>query len=224
MLLELLLPARCVVCRRGGTQLCGACRAGFPRLRPPWCERCGAPTAWPVRRCVECGGRRLAFGGARAAVAYDDAVRVAVGAWKARGLRRLAGAFADGVAEVLEPPKAPLAFVPSDPARHRVRGGHPAEALARELGPRWQLPVLALLTRRSGPRQRGLPLAARRANVRGAFESRPAPRRVVLLDDVYTTGATVHAAASALRRAGARQVDVITFARAVRAYTVRSEA
>lgn len=222
MLLDLLLPSRCVVCRRGGAQLCVACATALPRLHGPRCERCGAPTAWPVPRCVECTGRRLAFAQARAAVAYDDAVRTVVGAWKERGLRKLTASLAELVAGSLDPPTVPLTFVPSDPERRRERGGHPAEALTRELARRWELPVLPLLGRRPGKPQRGLPLAARRGNVRGAFSARPAPRRIVLVDDVYTSGATVNEAASALRRAGARQVDVVTFARTVRGYTVRS--
>jgi predicted amidophosphoribosyltransferase len=157
-------------------------------------------------------------------VAYDDAVRAAVGAWKERGLRRLVASFAEVAAETLARPESPLTFVPSDPERRRERAGHPAEALARELAARWGLAVVPLLVRRPGERQRGLPFAARRANVRGAFSSRPAPGRVVLVDDVYTTGATVNEAAFALRRAGARRVEVVTFARAVRGYTVRSQA
>jgi predicted amidophosphoribosyltransferase len=90
--------------------------------------------------------------------------------------------------------------------------------LARALEPRWQLPVVPLLERTRPARpQRGLGLAERRANVRGGFGAvGGAPTRVVLVDDVYTSGATVAAAASALRKAGARRVDVITFARAVR--------
>jgi competence protein ComFC len=224
MLLDLLLPTRCVVCRRVGAQLCTACMARLPRLCGPRCERCGSPTAWPVRRCIECGGRRLAFAHACAAVVYDDAVRAAVGAWKERGLRRLVRCFADVVVDALERPADPLVFVPSDSERRRERGGHPAEALARELGERWELAVLPLLTRRTGKRQRGLPLSERRANIRGAFSSHPAPRRVALVDDVYTSGATASEAASALRRAGARRVEVITFARAVRGYAARSHA
>ena len=89
-MLDLLLPRRCVVCGAGGTQLCADCLAGLPRIGPPLCARCGAPTAWPVRRCRECAGRRLAFASARAAVAYDAAVRRIVAGWKERGLRGLA--------------------------------------------------------------------------------------------------------------------------------------
>jgi len=128
-------------------------------------------------------------------------------------------------ADALEHDGEPLAFVPPDPERRRGRGYHPAEALARELGDRWGVPVLAVLARASGgARQRGLTLRERRANVRGAFLATRSPATVVLVDDVYTTGSTVNAAASALRRAGARRVEVVTFARAVRGYTVTTQA
>ena len=76
--LDLLLPQRCLVCGRGGAQLCEACRDGLGCLEPPLCARCGAPVAWPVARCRECTGRRLAFASARAAVPYDPSVRALV--------------------------------------------------------------------------------------------------------------------------------------------------
>src|SRR4051794_9760118 len=218
-LLDLILPVRCVVCSAGGEQLCPACRGALPRLAEPACARCGAPTAWPVARCRECAGRRLAFASARAAVAYDDAVRQLVRAWKERGLRTLAAVAADVAAEALPAPEvAVLAFVPGDRARGLERGHQPAERLARELGERWALPVTALLGRtRPASRQRGLSLADRRRNVAGAFApARESPSCVALVDDVHTSGSTVNAAASALRKGGARRVEVITFARVVR--------
>ena len=218
-LLDLILPVRCVVCGTGGEQLCPACRDALPRLAEPLCARCGAPTAWPVQRCRECAGRRLAFASARAAVAYDPAVRQLVRAWKERGLRTLAAAAADTVADALPSPAvAALAFVPPDRARGLERGHQPAERLARELGERWSLPVQALLGRaRPATRQRGLSLADRRRNVAGAFApAHESPARVALVDDVYTSGSTVNAAAGALRKGGARRVEVVTFARVVR--------
>jgi predicted amidophosphoribosyltransferase len=111
-----------------------------------------------------------------------------------------------------------LAFVPPDGDRRLQRGHHPAERLARELGRAWELPVERLLERvGASTRQRGLSLGERRRNVRHAFRARrPAPRTVCLVDDVYTSGATASAAATALRKAGARRVEVICFARAVR--------
>jgi predicted amidophosphoribosyltransferase len=215
--LELLLPQRCVVCGTGGSQLCAGCREELPRLEPPLCARCGAPTAWPVERCRECAGRRLAFATARAAVGYDQAARRLVHAWKERGLRRLAAEAAQIVTERLPPPDVDaLAFVPSDRGRRLERGHNPAERLARELAATWELPCLPLLERTRGGRQRGSSAAERRT-VRGAFSaSGTAPRRVAVIDDVYTTGATAAAAATALRKAGARQVEAIAFARALR--------
>jgi predicted amidophosphoribosyltransferase len=217
--LDLLLPQHCVVCADPGAAVCSRCLARLPRLEAPLCARCGAPAAWPVRRCRECAGRRLAFASARAAVAYDDAVRALVAGWKERGLRGLAGPAADLVVEVVErPAAAALTFVPSDADRRLKRGHHPAERLARALARRWELPAVPLLTRtRPAPRQRGLPRAERRRNVAGAFAATGrAPARVALVDDVYTSGATAGAAASALRSAGARHVEVVSFARAVR--------
>jgi competence protein ComFC len=215
--LDLLLPQRCVVCGRGGKQLCDGCREELPRIEPPLCARCGAPTAWPVERCRECAGRRLAFATARAAVGYDAAARRLVHAWKERGLRRLAAETAQLVAERLPAPEVEaLTFVPADRGRRLERGHNPAERLARELAALWELPCLPLLERTRGGRQRGSSVAERRS-VRGAFRATDdAPRKVALIDDVYTTGATAAAAASALRAAGARRVEAIAFARALR--------
>jgi predicted amidophosphoribosyltransferase len=216
--LDLLLPQRCLVCGTAGSQLCGRCRAVLPGLPPPLCERCGAPTAWPVRRCNECAGRRLAFATARAAVAYDNAVQLLVAGWKERGLRRLADEAVSVMVERLSRvDDAVLTFVPPDRDRRLRRGYHPAERLASGLAAEWSLPCESLLDRLGrSRRQRGLSLPERRRNVSGAFAAGAAPDCVVLVDDVYTSGATAHAAAAALRGAGARRVDVITFARALR--------
>ena len=140
-------------------------------------------------------------------------------AWKERGLRPFAAVAAEVVAEVVARPAADvITYIPPDGDRSVKRGHHPPRRLARELAAVWELQPRPLLRRtRAVERQAGLALADRRANVRGAFAADvPCPSRVLLVDDVYTTGATVAAAASALRRSGARQVDVVTFARAVR--------
>jgi predicted amidophosphoribosyltransferase len=215
--LDLLLPQRCVVCAAAGSQLCRGCRDDLPWLEPPLCARCGAPVAWAVERCRECAGRRIAFASARAAVGYDEAARRFVHAWKERGLRRLAAEAAALVADRLPPPDAEaLTFVPADRTRRRERGHNPAERLARELALLWELPCEPLLERVRGGRQRGA-TASERRSVRGAFRAvAPAPRRVALVDDVYTTGATASAASTTLRAAGARRVEVVTFARALR--------
>jgi predicted amidophosphoribosyltransferase len=217
-MLDVLLPQRCVVCGRGRTQLCPGCLAALPRIEPPLCERCGLPTAWPVRRCRQCAGRRLAFASARAAVHYDDAVRSLVGAWKERELRRLAAAAVSAVLEVVPPPRVEtVTFVPPDPDRGLKRGHHPPRKLAEALAREWELPLVVPLRRRAAKRQRGLSRVERRRNVAGVFVARgTVPRSLVLVDDVFTSGATANAAASALRTAGAKRVEVVTFARVVR--------
>jgi len=189
-------------------------------ISPPRCRRCGAPTAWPVERCRECAGRRLAFATARAATVYDGPARALVRAWKERGLRRVATLAAELVVDRVAPTAADvITYIPPDAVRQLRRGAHPAELLARELARRWGIATVPLLGRTSaGGRQTGLHYAERSRNVRGAFEplTGSVPKRVLLVDDVYTTGSTASAAATALRAGGAARIDVVTFARAVR--------
>lgn len=218
-LLGLVLPTRCAGCGVPGGALCEECLASLVRIGPPVCERCGCPGAWPVRRCVECAGRRLGFGRARAAIVYDARARPLVSAWKERGRRDLVAPFAALVEEVVARPAGDaVTFVPGDRERGRDRGHVPAARLAGALADRWGLPVVPLLARsRPSSRQAGLSRAERRANVRTLFVARRhAHGRLVLVDDVYTTGATASACATALRRAGGRSVEVVCLARAVR--------
>jgi predicted amidophosphoribosyltransferase len=217
-LIDLLLPERCAGCGAGERIVCASCIATLRLLHGSLCARCGAPTAWPVERCAECAGRRLSFAWARAAVAYEGPARTLVAAWKERGRRKLPQIFAGLLLEVVPRPQADaVTFIPEDPARGHWRGGNPAEQLARLVAREWGLPLEALLARtRPLPPQRGLTRTERRRNVKGAFSATGAAPSVALIDDVYTTGATVGAAATELRRAGARAVYVATFARAVR--------
>jgi predicted amidophosphoribosyltransferase len=185
----------------------------------PRCARCGAPAAWPVERCRECAGRRLAFASARSAYAYVGPAVPFVRAWKERGLRHLAPLAAELLVARIECPAADvITYIPPDPVRQLERARHPAQALARELAACWGLEFAPLLERtRPIERQAALPLAQRWGNVRNVFGARRQTRgRVLLVDDVYTSGSTASAAASALRRAGAKRVEVVTFVRAVR--------
>ena len=142
-------------------------------------------------------------------------------AWKERGLRRAGDLAAELVtAHVPRPAADVITYIPADPDRLLRRGHHPAERLARLLAPAWDLEAVELLrrTERGAPRrQTELSRDERVRNARGAYVAlaRP-PATVVLVDDVYTTGATAAAGATALRRAGAVRVDVVTFARTVR--------
>jgi predicted amidophosphoribosyltransferase len=140
--------------------------------------------------------------------------------WKDRGLRGAADVAAELVTAVVAPP-APgavlLVPVPALAARAAWRGGDGARALAERLAVAWGGEVAAPLRRDGARPQRGLDRAARRRNARAQFRAvADVAGPVVLVDDVYTTGATADVCAGLLRRAGATRVDVVTFARAVR--------
>jgi predicted amidophosphoribosyltransferase len=218
--LDLLLPPRCAVCTRPGPLLCSACVAAMPLHAGPTCARCGAPTMRPVAECTGCRGRRLGYESASAGLLFEGPARRLVHAFKDGGLRGLDDHAAALTALVVAPPDAAVVtWVPSDPLRLVLRGYHPAERLAQRLAARWGLPAVPLLRAQLWRRpQRGLTRAARRANVRRAFTvTAPVAGRICLVDDVHTTGATLEAAARALRRGGASAVVAVTLARADRA-------
>lgn len=199
--------------------LCASCLASLRPVPQPLCGRCGAPTVWPVGRCRECAGRRLAFASARAAALYAGPARTLLRAWKEHGHRH-AGSLAAQLVTTRIPPATVdiVTHVPPDRVRQLERGRHPAEELAARVAANWGLEHARLLRRRAGSRrQTGLARSQRGTNVAGVFTAPgPAPARVLLVDDVYTTGATASAAAAALRTAGADIVEVVTFARTLR--------
>jgi predicted amidophosphoribosyltransferase len=245
-LLALLVPVVCVACRRAGEvtrgdPLCRACRQTLPWLGARRCARCGLPEACGSR----CPARAQAFSGAWAPVAYAGAVPALVNALKERGAVGLArlmaaqiaatappGQWAGGIAmaaavaqEGRAPSSVALVPVPADPLRRRRRGVDHAARLAAELAPRCGLPVAPVLTRpmTAASRQAGRSRAERLRPDRLAVVLRtgrgrpPAvPPVAILVDDVHTTGATLHACALALREAGASDVRAVTYARALR--------
>ena len=151
---------------------------------------------------------------------YDAQAKLLIRSWKERGVRGLSSVAADVVAgTVARPDVDAIAFVPPDGDRSLVRGHHPAAALAVALGRRWELPAISRAAAHEGG---GTPGGAPARGDGGRTSAAPSPRRttsrrsICLVDDVYTSGGTAHAAASALRKGGARTVSVVTFARAVR--------
>jgi predicted amidophosphoribosyltransferase len=218
-LLSLILPQSCAGCAAPGVLWCASCMAELEPVGAPCCARCGSPTRWAVASCRECRAFAPSFTSAWAAVAHRGTGAVLVRRWKDGGLD-LAEVAAGVIEERRVPPDVDCLYaVPASPVRARRRGSDGPGALARALATRWELPLGRDLIRRSrdAPPQRGLDQRARRLNLRGVFTPGAcAPRRVALIDDVYTTGATVDACARALREGGARQIDVLAFARALR--------
>jgi ComF family protein len=223
-LVALLVPPLCAVCREpelSGEVLCPGCRRLLIALPDPRCARCGAPAVTSLPRCPECRGRALAFQTAWAPVAYESTARGLVSALKSRGATPAARAMASEIASRAPPGLlgGTLVPVPAHPARQRREGMNQAACLAAALGRAAGLPVRRCLRRQPGSRpQVGLARGRRLANARGSVSVEPPlpPGRIVLVDDVYTTGATLDACARALSAAGAREVAAVTFARATR--------
>lgn len=219
--LDLLVPPLCLVCRAPGGELCGGCRGALPWLLGPCCARCGLPSPCG-RRCPAAGH---AYTTAWAPLAHEGPARALVAGLKFRRATAaadvLAAAMAAAVPEGLLD-DATLVPVPAHPGRRRIRGYDQALLLARRLGRRTATPVAADALRRKGGRAdhqlgagRQERLSARRLQV-GPGRGRPRTARVVLVDDVHTTGATLHACAQVLVSGGVREVVAVTAVRALR--------
>lgn len=221
--LDWVFPLRCASCDAPGeSPFCGVCAETLIAL-PPGCPVCGAPAddevlaALRPRRCLHCRQRAPPFAQASAPYLHGGALAEAIHRLKyerredlARPLGLLFEACARPRADVLAP-------VPLHLSRLRERGFDQAALLASEAGKRFALPVEHLLLRvRPTGQQVGRDRVARERNVRDAFAVRGhvMARRICLLDDVLTTGATASAAAQALLAAGAARVEVRTLARA----------
>jgi ComF family protein len=231
-LVDGILPPQCLAC---GTvvdepdALCGQCWAAMTFFAPPWCTVCGLPFPHPMGEgavCADCARERVSWDRARAVMRYDKHSRrlvlalkhadrthlaKALGGW----MRRAGGEILDGVDFIVPVPLHWTRLF----ARRYNQAGLLAHAIHAAGGP----PVAPdwLIRRRRTPSQGRLGALARARNVRGAFALRPghsvAGKRLVIVDDVLTTGATAEECARVLRRRGAEFIGVLTLARALRA-------
>lgn len=233
-LLDILFPPLCHLCRtfvpgREEIYLCPGCREKIAPILSPLCPVCGLPFATENgidHPCGPCITSRRPFAGARAAARFEGPVQELIHRFKYGNKVHLALPLGLLTAQAL------AGFLPSEGAdfivpvplhrkRLRERGFNQAQLLARVLAKQWHINLLAHNLRRirwTEP-QIGLSAADRERNVRGAFEvadpARFEDRRLLLVDDVYTTGSTVGECARTLKRAGAGEVLVITVARAL---------
>lgn len=215
---ELFFPSRCVACDAPGAVLCDACARELPLVSADRaCPRCGAPAD---DACSECAGRRFSFSASRSVGLFRPPLSNVVTVYKDGGERRLVpliGALMTarvaewaGWADVIVP-------VPPRPASISTRGFDHMRAVARDVAANTHLPVHALLEARNTADQRRLGREDRFANATGRYVVRSGAtvsQRILLLDDVFTTGATIEACAAALIEAGAAEVRGVTLARA----------
>jgi ComF family protein len=229
--LDVALPTLCPACREpvGGNGLCAPCWAKLSPIAPPYCERLGIPFAYdpgPGVLSMQAIADPPAYHRARAAVRYDDVARALVHALKYGDRLDLAPTMGRWMAragrELLEGADA-LVPVPLHWRRLWSRRFNQSALLAKAISQVAGVAVTdaALKRVKATAQQVGLSQAERALNVQGAFrvptdcKAEVAGRRLVLIDDVLTSGATSDACARALLRAGARTVDLLVFARVV---------
>ncbi|MBA2291888.1 MAG: ComF family protein [Gemmatimonadales bacterium] len=217
-----LLAAECMSCgatvtEAGEPLVCEMCRIRWRALPDPVCVTCGEPTDLGVA-CRLCAGWPDGFSGARSAVRLDAPVRELIHAFKYDGWWRLAEVFAARMLPLLASSDGDTDLVPVPLSRRRriTRGYNQATRLADALGRLSGMPVDRgrICRLRDTATQTRLTPAMRMANLAGAFGVTPSARRAVLVDDVFTTGATLSSAATALLDGGAGAVSALTFARA----------
>jgi len=224
---ETLWPTRCAICDVPGAVLCDECAGELPYL--DWwraCSRCGSP--YGRVQCDACnpislaliGRDDLPFAACASAVMFSPEVSRLVRVFKDQGEQRLAAVMAGLMLRALPPgwPIDAVTYVPATLAAARHRGFDHAELIAREVASGLGTPCEMMLARPRNRDQRGLSGKQRIENLAGRFapletESGFRPQHVLLVDDVYTTGATLCAATDALLNSNIKEVRCLTFAR-----------
>jgi ComF family protein len=212
--IDTVFPPVCASCGQVGQLFCSACRLEVQWIVEPICFGCGRPQAQPIDSCLNCRNSPLPLERNRAAVLYVDPVRTVIHRLKFDGFFALAQPLAELMLEAW--PRWRHDFdlivpIPLHPNRQRQRGFNQSELLVRQLCKRlgWVGDQSALKRNRWTRPQIGLSASERRDNVDGAFEANHAVvsgKRILLVDDVFTTGSTLASATRALLDAGAASV------------------
>lgn len=227
--LDLVYPPECPLCEApldrdiqpSARFVCADCLGRIERFEPPWCEACGVPVNEDTDLCSRCGRTSLPFEKARSVGPYGGALAQLIQMYKFQGERALAHDLAQLLAERvvdegMDDEVEAIALVPMTKRAWRDRGFNHVEWLARVLGKRIDRPIVPALqkTRETQP-QVDLPERERLGNLRGAFSAtQPLPwASMLLIDDVFTTGATVRECSQTLVDGGVHRVYVATLAR-----------
>ncbi len=227
-ILDLLFPPLCLLCEKLGKSaafLCNEHQKQIAEISQPFCPRCGHPLIldFGMQRCASCRGKTLHFSRARSAALYRDSLRELILQWKLSGNTHAIYFFSDLVVNTLQKEQWLseidfLSFIPLHRRKRRQRGFDQAQELARECGRLLKIPVQRSLSRiRDTPAQGLTSAVSRQKNVENAFEAvrleKIQGKKILLFDDVYTSGSTATEAAKALKKAGAARVYIATIAR-----------
>lgn len=225
---EVLWPTRCVLCDLPGTLLCDACKTKLSFI-DFWhrCPRCGAPQGYI--QCTECnpvilrqfGLKQPPFSTCVSALHFNESTARIVRCFKDQNEQRLGEVLASYMQDTLlpswlSPHPPPITYVPSTKKALRARGFDQGELLAHHLAKRIDTTVISLFVRPSSKDQRTLSRQGRIVNMGNRFTllaHAEIPPRVLLIDDVYTTGSTLYAASQTLKAHGCKEVLCATFAR-----------
>ena len=218
-LLDLIFPRTCAGCGREGGYLCDECEAAIPRLEPPQCSACSTPSRSPL--CAWCKAANQPFNGITAPYRWTGVVKELVYSLKYRNVRASAPRLADLMSAHLSDKRIAadlIVPVPLHPSRERERGYNQSELLARGISKSTGIPMtngLLARTRNTPPQVSMTTPEERRRNVVGAFEcvGDVAGVRMLLIDDVVTTGATVAECSAQLQNTGAAAVWVLSLGR-----------
>ena len=214
-LVDVIFPPVCPGCKRVGELFCTRCSREISWLQEPLCMKCGRPQSRSLSQCLSCESRPMPLEQVRTATLYEGSVVAAIKQFKYEGYFALAKPLAKLMLTAWPRWQLPVDLVvpiPLHAARQRERGYNQAELMARILQRNldWRVEPAALKRVRRTRPQVGLNPAERQANVYGAFIAEPAlvsGKRILLVDDVRTTGATLIAAADVLLAAGAVSVS-----------------
>ncbi len=225
--LDWLFPPSCMSCKQilpmqksiwRRDKLCGDCRILFEKLEPPCCPRCGHPQDESAVYCSACHNKKFAFTGSRAMFPYKGIIRDIIHGVKFKSNKRAAVGLGKLWASSVDdfPPADFLAPVPMYPKKIRKRGFNQSEVLAKELSAEFKIPLAKNLLKRTKdtPPQSGLSIREREENVRGVFTVNKnfniKGKRIILIDDIFTTGASLNSCAEALIKAGSENVSCMT--------------
>lgn len=224
-ILQLLYPLRCPVCDRivkpSGEKICLNCLGKLELLTPPWCMKCGKKLTEETEYCADCRRKEHGFVQGRALYRYDSAAR-SIYRFKYSGRREYASFFGEQAAEYLGNfirdvhPDA-LIPVPLHKKRRATRGYNQAELLAEEIGKRLDIPVAAkyvVREKNTAPLKYENP-EERQNNLKKAFiiaQNDVKLKRVMIIDDIYTTGSTMDEISSALKESGIEEIYFVALA------------